>query len=83
MFEVPGVQLNSTVSLQLVSVFLVFWDLTFPELPCMELLLVAPGGVTHFPESCPKSVLDVLLDSSKATGGPVAHQTVLLPFISV
>lgn len=41
---------------------------------------MTPGRVTHLTESCPRSVLDVLLDSSKASGGPVAHHTVLLPF---
>lgn len=40
----------------------IYWDLSFPELPCMELLLVTPGRATHFSESYPKSVLDVLLN---------------------
>lgn len=25
----------------------IYWDLSFPELPCQELLLVTPGRVTH------------------------------------
>lgn len=51
----------------------------------MELLLGTPGRVTHFTESCPKCVGCSTelsgLDSSKANGGPVAHQTLLLLFV--
>lgn len=63
----------------------IYWDLRFPELPCVELLLGTPGRVTHFTESCPKCVGCSTelsgLDSSKANGGPVAHQTLLLLFV--
>lgn len=62
MFDVSGVSWTprSTYSLWVSS--WIYWDLSFPELPCMELLLVTPGRATHFAESCPKSVLDVLLN---------------------
>lgn len=38
----------------------IYWKL--PELPCVDLLLVTPGRVTRFPGSCPKSMLDVLVN---------------------